>query len=263
MTAEPLVDVRYRGLLLATGVPLRDVRRASAFVAVDEPMPVGTPVDVAIDGGVTCTARVVHVREKTDSAPHAGMWIAVGDDAPDEVRAWWAEHANGDDEAAADAPAEPAAADAPAAQEGDAPNEPAADAAAEPAAADAPDAEAAPDAGAVAVPQAAVDSGGARTQIMSAVDLAQIEALASGEPSGEFERRAAEAAAAGVTGADPPEAADAAPQPDPAPAEVAAAETAPASKRARGRKQRTTGNGDGGESTKKRRRGRRKGKRKS
>jgi hypothetical protein len=180
MSGEQLVDVRYRGLPLGTSLTLRDFGPETAYLEVDQPMPVGSVVDVTNDGGQTFSARVVHVREKTDSAPQSGMRIAVAD-AGDAARSWWAERVTQADPPSVKAPAAPAPESAAVAL-----------------------AEAVPE----AIPTEVTDNA-KRTQVMSAIDLSQIEAMAGPEVTEEFRKREQEAAAVGVTETAPPE-----PEPD-------------------------------------------------
>lgn len=152
--AEQLVDVRYRGLAISEASALRDVGPSTAFLATQRPMPVGTELQLTTPDGVSFTARVVHVDEFVDGVDKPGMRIAVRD-LPDDVAAWWREAATASDPTPLSQLPEPAAPEA--------------------------------------VPEP-TESGGARTQIMQAVDMDQIEAMAAEE----LARREREAAEAGV-----------------------------------------------------------------
>jgi len=167
MSGEQLVDVSYRGLSVGTSVALRDFGPSTAYLEVEDPMPVGSVVDLTNDGGNGFSARVIHVREKTDSAPNAGMRIAV-QQLPESVQSWWSSQVSQEDPPTVVAPPRAAASPAP-----------------EPA----PQAEAVPE----AVPENQTPQ---RTQVMAAVDISQIEALGLSISSEEFAQREAEAAEA-------------------------------------------------------------------
>lgn len=180
MSGEQLVDVSYRGLSVGTSVALRDFGPTTAYLEVDDPMPVGSVVDVTHDGGEGFSARVIHVREKTDSAPNAGMRISV-EGLPDAVRGWWSSHVSQEDPPTATPPPEPAPEPVP-----------------EPA-----EAARVPEAAPEAVPEAVShNQTPQRTQVMAAVDISQIEALGAHVSSEEFALREAEAAEA-VAAANP------------------------------------------------------------
>lgn len=181
MSGEQLVDVSYRGLSVGTSVALRDFGPSTAYVEVEDPMPVGSVVDVTNDGGDGFSARVIHVREKTDSAPNAGMRIFV-EELPEAVRGWWSSHVSQEDPPAATQPPPPEQA-----QDAVSP-EPAAE----------------PDAVPEAVPQSQTPQ---RTQVMAAVDISQIEGLGARMSSDDFAQRAAEAAEVVAT-SDPDPAAE-------------------------------------------------------
>ncbi len=159
MSGDQLVDVSYRGLPVGTSVALRDFGPSTAYLEVADPMPVGSVVDVTNDGGEGFSARVIHVREKTDSAPHAGMRISV-EELPEAVQTWWSGQVSQEDPPTATA-------------------------------APPPEPEAAPDAVPEAVPETQTPQ---RTQVMAAVDISQIEALGLSVSSEEFAKREAEAA---------------------------------------------------------------------
>lgn len=185
MSGEQLVDVSYRGLSVGTSVALRDFGPTTAYLEVDDPMPVGSVVDVTNDGGEGFSARVTHVREKTDSAPNAGMRIFV-EELPEAVRGWWSSNVSQEDP--------PAATAAP-------PPEP------HPAAEPEPEPEPTPEPAAEAVPEAVPQhQAPQQTQVMPAVDISQIEALGARVSSEEFAQREAEAAEAVATSESEPEA---------------------------------------------------------
>jgi len=58
----PTVDVRYAGVVLARGAELSDANREGAFLLSPEPMPVGTSLEVVIDGAAV-PAKVARVVE--------------------------------------------------------------------------------------------------------------------------------------------------------------------------------------------------------
>ncbi len=192
MSGEQLVDVSYRGLSVGTSVALRDFGPTTAYLEVEDPMPVGSVVDVTNDGGEGFSARVIHVREKTDSAPNAGMRISV-EELPDAARGWWSSQISREDPPTATAapPPEPEPALEP-----------------EPKPAPEPEPEPAPEAAAEAIPEAVpVTQTPQRTQVMAAVDISQIEALGAHLSSEEFAQREAEAAEAVAAPESEPEAA--------------------------------------------------------
>jgi len=86
---ESVVDLTYRGLALGRRIKLTEVRPSTAFVELAAPMPVGTPVAIVTDDGVTLDATVTWIHEQVAGAERTpGMVIApalVGDAAT----AWW------------------------------------------------------------------------------------------------------------------------------------------------------------------------------
>lgn len=68
---ESATEVRYAGVVVGRGAPLRDRDDAGVFVVFAEPLPVGTPVWLKIEDAER-TARVIGVVESAD-ANLAGM----------------------------------------------------------------------------------------------------------------------------------------------------------------------------------------------
>ena len=191
MPGHGQVDVSYRGLPVGSGLAIRDFGPTTAYVVeVQAPMPVGTTLEISADDGVRFAARVVHVREKTEDAPSGAMRIAV-DELDETARAWWDARVTTEDPAPVAAPERVAVAREP---EPEAVSEPEPEAA--PVEAEAETTEAVAPAPTPAVKETR------STQMMSAVDLAEIQRMAAGASAEDFAAREAEAAAAGVTDDD-------------------------------------------------------------
>jgi hypothetical protein len=162
MAGEELVDVRYRGLRVGESLAMREFGATTAYLEAPDPMPVGTVLEITNDRGEAFTAKVVKVQEKTDSAPNAGMRVAVADVSA-SVKSWWQANVT---------VTEPAGRE--------------------------PETEAVPE-------TVSEGSTPARTQVMAAVDLSQIEAMGAAVSSDDIAEREAEAAAAGVSDDDEPD----------------------------------------------------------
>jgi hypothetical protein len=179
MSGQQQVDVSYQGLSVGEGLVMRDFGPTTAQVELADPMPVGTELAVAVPDGVGFSARVVRVQEKTEGVDVGFMRVAVSE-LPDDVKAWWDALVTAEDPV--DAPP------------------PDTEVVSEPGLA--PEAEAAPEVAAYAetdaVPAPVADA--PRTQMMSAVSVAEIEAMAAGQSPEEFAEREAEAAEVGVSG---------------------------------------------------------------
>lgn len=88
MGSETYVDVSWRGLEVGRRVPLRAIGATSARLDHGAPMPVGTGLALRTDDGLEVHAVVVRVYEPvTGAAEVAGMQIAPKLDG--EARAWW------------------------------------------------------------------------------------------------------------------------------------------------------------------------------
>ncbi len=86
--SDSFVDVTYRGLEVGRRLRIRDFTADGAYVEAPMPMPVGSSIEIAIEGGVTIKAIVARVHEQvggSDRPPGMGV-RAVIDQAP---RAWW------------------------------------------------------------------------------------------------------------------------------------------------------------------------------
>ena len=59
-----MVDVRYRGLEVGRSLKLRDVSSDGAYLEVPLPMPVGSPIEIALDDGTRVAAIVAMVHEQ-------------------------------------------------------------------------------------------------------------------------------------------------------------------------------------------------------
>ena len=85
---DSFVDVTYRGLEVGRRLRIRDFTADGAYVEVPTPMPVGSSIELAIEGGVVVKATVARVHEQTggnERPPGMGVHAAV--DAA--ARAWW------------------------------------------------------------------------------------------------------------------------------------------------------------------------------
>ena len=99
--SDSFVDVTYRGLEVGRRLRIRDFTADGAYVEVPMPMPVGSSIEIAIEGGVTIKAIVARVHEQTGGSDRPpGMGVrAIVDQA---ARAWWERNV-----AASPAPPEP------------------------------------------------------------------------------------------------------------------------------------------------------------
>ena len=89
MAGEQIVDVHYRGHEIARTCQITDVGPTSAYLAVDQPMPVGTEIELITDTGVTVKSRVIRVHEKIpDRKQTAGMYIQAATSS-EEAATWW------------------------------------------------------------------------------------------------------------------------------------------------------------------------------
>jgi hypothetical protein len=85
---DRFVDVRYRGLEVGRGLKLRDVSTDGAYLEVPLPMPVGSPIEIALDDGTRVAAIVAMVHEQVGgSAAPPGMRVRP----PGRSEAWWRE----------------------------------------------------------------------------------------------------------------------------------------------------------------------------
>jgi hypothetical protein len=85
---DRFVDVRYRGLEVGRGLKLRDVSTDGAYLEAPLPMPVGSPIEIALDDGTRIAAIVALVHEQVGgSAVPPGMRVRP----PARSEAWWRE----------------------------------------------------------------------------------------------------------------------------------------------------------------------------
>ncbi|HEY3357106.1 MAG TPA: hypothetical protein VGQ83_27905 [Polyangia bacterium] len=75
------VEVRYLGILVARDARAREVGPAGAFVEVEAPLPVGTIVTLAPDGGPEIRARVIRVAEAGEGRGMDLRFAGLSDDA--------------------------------------------------------------------------------------------------------------------------------------------------------------------------------------
>ena len=142
---DSFVDVSYRGLEVGRRLRIRDFSADAAYVEVPMPMPVGTPVDIAVDGGMIVKAIVARVHEQVGGSDRApGMKVRATLDGA--ARAWW-------DARAQESPAPPEAVRA------------------------VPREETAP----ASVESGPVDAGASDTQVMAVVDPPEDETGGNGE----------------------------------------------------------------------------------
>jgi hypothetical protein len=88
---ESFVDLTYRGLSLGRHIKLSAVRPHSGYLEFAAPMPVGTTIGIAIDGGATLSVVVSEVREQIAGIEEpAGMTI-VPALADATAASWWKE----------------------------------------------------------------------------------------------------------------------------------------------------------------------------
>lgn len=89
---DSFVDVTYRGLEVGRRLRIRDFTSDAAYVEAPTPMPVGTPVDIAIDGGIVVKAIVARVHEQVGGSDRPpGMKVRASLDGA--ARAWWTDRA--------------------------------------------------------------------------------------------------------------------------------------------------------------------------
>jgi hypothetical protein len=88
---ESFVDVTYQGLELGRRVKLTEVAPDAGYLEVAAPMPVGTTLALAIEGGLAITAVVRVVHEQVGGSDRApGMQIKPVLEGEAATR-WWAE----------------------------------------------------------------------------------------------------------------------------------------------------------------------------
>lgn len=91
MGAEQFVDVTCRGLEVGKSLKLLDFGPSTAFLEVAAPVPVGSPLEITTDAGVTIRARVLRVQEQVAGAEMApGMRVAALD-LGGKAAGWWKE----------------------------------------------------------------------------------------------------------------------------------------------------------------------------
>jgi hypothetical protein len=79
---EPMVvEVRYQGIVVGRGARARELSATGAFVETDAPMPVGSVVTIAPDGGPALRTRVARVTEVGDGRGMTVCWSGLADDA--------------------------------------------------------------------------------------------------------------------------------------------------------------------------------------
>ena len=86
--SETFVDVTYRGLEVGRRLRIRDFTADGAYVEAPMPMPVGSSIEIAIEGGATIKAIVARVHEQvggSDRPPGMGVRATIDQAA----RAWW------------------------------------------------------------------------------------------------------------------------------------------------------------------------------
>jgi len=76
---ELATEVRYSGVVVGRGTPIRDRGAGGAFVVLAEPLPVGTPITLRGESGDE-DARVTEVVESSNPDV-AGMRVSFGDTA--------------------------------------------------------------------------------------------------------------------------------------------------------------------------------------
>ncbi|ACY17720.1 hypothetical protein [Haliangium ochraceum] len=87
-----LVDLSYRGLRLGEALSLTRIGPQVAYLHFETPMPVGSELELALDGTEPVAVRVARAIETGDGP--TGMWLhAELEAASDGARSWWSEHA--------------------------------------------------------------------------------------------------------------------------------------------------------------------------
>jgi hypothetical protein len=85
---DSFVDVTYRGLEVGRRLRIREFSADGAYVEAPAPMPVGTSIEITIEGGIVVKATVARVHEQvggSDRPPGMGVHAVVDTAA----RAWW------------------------------------------------------------------------------------------------------------------------------------------------------------------------------
>jgi len=86
---ESFVDLTYRGLALGRRIKLTEVRPSTAFVELAAPMPVGTPVAIVTEDGVTLDATVTWIHEQVAGAERTPGMIVAPVLSAEAAAAWW------------------------------------------------------------------------------------------------------------------------------------------------------------------------------
>lgn len=86
---ESFVDLTYRGLPLGRRVKLTQVRPSTGYLEVPAPMPVGTPIAIATDDGVTLAATVTMIHEQVGGSDRAPGMLITPALAEPAAAAWW------------------------------------------------------------------------------------------------------------------------------------------------------------------------------
>lgn len=87
-----LVDLSYRGLRLGEALSLTRIGPQVAYLHFETPMPVGSELELALDGTEPVAVRVARAIETGDGP--TGMWLHADlEAASDGARSWWSEHA--------------------------------------------------------------------------------------------------------------------------------------------------------------------------
>lgn len=91
MGAEQFVDVTCRGLEVGKSLKLLDFGPTTAFLEAAAPVPVGSPLEILTDAGVTIRARVLRVQEQVAGAEMPpGMRVAAVE-LGGKASSWWQE----------------------------------------------------------------------------------------------------------------------------------------------------------------------------
>src|SRR5262249_54130317 len=85
---DSFVDVTYRGLEVGRRLRIRDFTGDAAYVEAPTPMPVGSPLDVTTDEGVTIAVVVARGHEQVGGSDRPpGMNVRARLEGA--ARAWW------------------------------------------------------------------------------------------------------------------------------------------------------------------------------
>jgi hypothetical protein len=86
---ESFVDLTYRGLSLGRRVKLTQVRPSTGYLEHPTPMPVGTPLAITTDEGLTFDVLVMYVHEQVGGSDRAPGMTIKPTLADEKLATWW------------------------------------------------------------------------------------------------------------------------------------------------------------------------------